>query len=401
LTKNKEDNIVIEKNIKLRKQSNQLKWTANNKTIQELTDIINITELQQELKTILEHIDTHISNEKYQKELDELKIIMTWYNNYEQIIELKRDIDTIQNKITLLETIVDETDTLNEIKRLKKQRLLRDKVLKIKDAKKPLIEQITKQKEWDELKELQSKLDASKTYNDKKEIIKEKEKLQKNNTDIEDKLKICQNMYNEQEEKYRLDKEHLSILQYRKSANKKVLNDIKILDKELMKLETDIIPLQDYNDIMGNKGITSKLLFNKIKAVEEYINCIISNFTRYTIIIMYDEKKQTMNIITKNKDSDNYLSIGSLSGYEKLIMQVSFKRALNKFSYNSKSSLIIIDEALDCLDQINFITVLPEVINLVTQDYSMCLAISQRSIEHISDNIITLECENDISYIVH
>lgn len=200
--------------------------------------------------------------------------------------------------------------------------------------------------------------------------------------------------FEQQEQKVRDLKEDLRVYQYRLEQQEKVQRELITLEAELVDLEKSIIPHQQYHTIMGNKGITSKLLFNKIKSIEEYINTIIKQFTKYKLVILYDEKKQSINMLTENKEDHNYLSTARLSGYEKLMLQIAFKRALNKFSYNSKSSLIIIDEALDCIDQDNFLTCLPEVMNLVTQDYSNCLAISQRDISHISDHIVRINTQS-------
>jgi DNA repair exonuclease SbcCD ATPase subunit len=148
---------------------------------------------------------------------------------------------------------------------------------------------------------------------------------------------------------------------------------------------------------MNPKGISAKLLFSKIRSIQDYINTITERFTKYRIEILYYDNKQTINVLTENKTTGAKLSITRLSGYEKLMLQLAFKRALNKFSYNSKSSLIIIDEALDCIDQDNFASRLPDVISLLAQDYGVTVAISQRDISHISDNIIRLHSVNGVS----
>ena len=102
-----------------------------------------------------------------------------------------------------------------------------------------------------------------------------------------------------------------------------------------------------------------------------------------------------MLIVADDIDTGKSLSTTRFSGYEKLMLQLAFKRALNKYSYNSKSSLIIIDEALDCIDMENFQAKLPDVMNMITQDYSTCLAISQRDISHISDNNMFIVKDKD------
>jgi DNA repair exonuclease SbcCD ATPase subunit len=148
---------------------------------------------------------------------------------------------------------------------------------------------------------------------------------------------------------------------------------------------------------MGSKGIASRMLYHKISSIQGYINSILNSFTRYNVNIIFDDKKQTMSIIAEDRDSGKALSTTRFSGYEKLMLQIALKRALNKFSYNSKSSLIIIDEALDCIDSDNFNVKLPDIMGLITQDYSTCLAISQRDISHVADVNMTIRRENGCS----
>jgi hypothetical protein len=161
-----------------------------------------------------------------------------------------------------------------------------------------------------------------------------------------------------------------------------------------------LLPYERYARIMSNRGIACRLLYLKIKAIEGYINRIIQSFTKYTVHILYDDAKQSISIITENRLTNEHLSIQRLSGYEKLMLQVAFKRALNKFSYNSKSSILIMDEALDCIDGENFQTKLPEVIAMIAQDYAIAIAISQRDISHISDRSIAIRLVNGYSRVL-
>ena len=84
------------------------------------------------------------------------------------------------------------------------------------------------------------------------------------------------------------------------------------------------------------------------------------------------------------------MSFQRLSGYEKCVVRIALKRAINKFSCNSKSSLAIIDEAFDCIDENNFTSKLPQLISLIAEDYDVTLIISQRDISHIADKTIKI-----------
>ena len=199
------------------------------------------------------------------------------------------------------------------------------------------------------------------------------------------------------QEKYNSLLTQIQLAHYKQTEYEKYTTQLNAVSAEIIKEQKRLVPFECYNKLMSNRGIPCKLLYMKIKAIEGYINRIIETFTKYRVHILYDDTKQSITIITENKITSEHLSIQRLSGFEKLMLQVAFKRALNKFSYNSKSSLIIIDEALDCIDNENFHSKLPEIMNMIAQDYAIAIAISQRDISHISDRAIKINTENGYS----
>jgi DNA repair exonuclease SbcCD ATPase subunit len=385
LSKNK----IISNNIKIRGYQCQKRWDEICQELDELFRHIDQYKINQEVDEINRQISIHNNNSKYQDEMSKLKQDIKWYDVKEKYDRLNKKLDIINKKLAIYEFLKLEKD-MDEIAESKKA----TKELPIID------DQLKKQIKWENNNIIRQKIDSYYLIEENKiNELKIKEINQKIDM-LVDAKNHNESMNKNHNDKISNIKEEIRIIKYKREQHKKFQKEITIIEEKIVKLEKDIQPVKDYNEIMGNKGIASKILFNKIKSIEEYINNIISKFTRYKVIILYDEKKQSINIVTRNKDTENYLSICRLSGYEKLMLQVSFKRALNKFSYNSKSSLIIIDEALDCIDQENFTSRLPDVINLVTQDYSTCLAISQRDIQHISDHIIRLQRDqNNVSYV--
>jgi hypothetical protein len=335
---------------------------------------------------VQEMIDYFLALDNHNSLLSERKVLDKKYEESQlqsQYLQLEMEISTIQKDIDLHSKAKDISENIknteNQIKinnkQLTEQRIF-ERYLHLKDINQKL-DNLAKNKET------QITIDG----------------IKQDLNDIQNDISMQESIYDEQNILFSKAKEELSLMDYELNKQLEIKENISNVERTLIKMEKDIVPYKEYNIIMGNKGITSKLLFNKIKSIEEYINSIIQTFTKYRINILYDEKKQTINMITENKNDENYLSTTRLSGYEKLMLQIAFKRALNKFSYNSKSSLIIIDEALDCIDQDNFLTKLPEVMNLITQDYSNCLAISQRDIAHISDHIVKIKKEQGCSII--
>lgn len=170
------------------------------------------------------------------------------------------------------------------------------------------------------------------------------------------------------------------------------------LQQDILTSEKRIDLLEMYDTIIGNKGMTSRMLYAKLAAVEDYINKIMT-FSKYKVRISMEDGRSEMTVLVQNTETAKWLSTHRLSGYEKLLLQIAFKRALNKYSYITKCGLIILDEALDCIDQENFHGKLPDIINMITKDYYSCLAISQRDITHICDRQIIIRKVNGISFI--
>jgi DNA repair exonuclease SbcCD ATPase subunit/DNA repair exonuclease SbcCD nuclease subunit len=262
-----------------------------------------------------------------------------------------------------------------------------------------LEEKIVLAKERDhvnDLYELKRRLELQlSTYDKNRELKEFCQKLQED----ESLYAHIQSQFKSKQIQLEQTRSQLALLVYRKEQQDKLFKEFQEVETTLLDKEQVIRPLQEYSKIVGNKGIPSRLLYLKISALTEYINNIIGAFTRYRVMIIYDESKQTINILVSDSDSCQNLSITRLSGYEKLILQLAFKRALNRFSYNSKSSLIIIDEALDCMDDENFHTRLPDIVDLITQDYAVCLVISQRDITHISHNVINIQKDEQCSWV--
>ena len=303
------------------------------------------------------------SNRKLIEEKLKYEEMITYYDILEDINITKQNLGYIKAK-TQITQIISEIDILKG--RLKRQR------------------------EWERYEYL---VESSRILNstiELKGLKPELMNLQRAVTRSKARVASCQSSLNRVQES-------LAVMGYKVKEQVKYGIELKKKDTELIDLELELKPMQDYNVLMGNKGIACKLLFNKIKSIESYINNITQTFTKYRISIFFDEKKQTMHIIADDVDNGKSLSTSRFSGYEKLMLQIAFKRALNKYSYNSKSSLIIIDEALDCIDMDNFFSKLPDVMNMITQDYATCLAISQRDISHISDTNMTIRREDGCS----
>jgi DNA repair exonuclease SbcCD ATPase subunit len=352
---------------------------------------LNKHQLVQEYSQLCAEEERHYNNQEIQLQIDYLEAITKLDKLTKEISELDNCRSQIENRIYLLE--IEKDIGLVRLNLDAHQRLdgLRKELALLKTNITDTEKQLAEQELFDQYAALQERDSRLQIHDYNLELEQCIVDVRSDLDVIESEITSIEQEITEHDNCVKELKEQLSVLNYRYREQENIKERLDKTEQRLIQLEKDIIPYQEYNSIMGNKGITSKLLFNKIKAIEDYINTITQQFTKYKIWIVYDDVKQTINMITENKTDGNYLSTSRLCGFEKLMLQIAFKRALNKFSYNSKSSLIIVDEAFDCIDQENFLTKLPDALNLITQDYSNCLAISQRDISHISDSILTIK----------
>lgn len=400
-----EINQHIDHNNELHRKIAQTTYIENQRKITQLQEQYNTYQEQlekhhmvQEYKRLCEEESHHYDNQEIQVQIDYLEAM-------EKVDKLTIDRQTLDSARSEIENRILCIEVEHNIKQVRADL---DAHQRLNELHKTLIEikrdfdvtetQLAKQEVFDHYRALNERDQRLQTYDYNVELQSCIRDVQSDLDQIDAEIVSMERELMDQDNHVKALKEKLSVLNYRYQEQDNIRARLEQTEQQLIQLEKDIIPYQEYNSIIGNKGITSKLLYNKIKAIEDYINSITQKFTKYTIHIVYDDKKQTINIITEA--DGHYLSTARLCGFEKLMLQIAFKRALNKFSYNSKSSLVIVDEAIDCIDQGNFLTKLPEAINLITQDYANCLVISQRDIAHISDSIITITQQGGCSRLI-
>ena len=353
-------------------------------------NLVTLESLQEELKDIhlwkdKEELEAHEHNTELLEQIKGLKDNMKKAEARLQAAELREQLEQLNSIITMYEVSEDIATAKQNLHYHKTKKELA--CLEVEYEALNL--NISRQEDWERFNYLSDAIESYEAARQAERLKPELQWLQSEITSAKSRVAGAQ-----LELKKLTDRQ--SLMEFKIGQQKTYQEETDRLTEELVRLESDAKILSDYNLLMGSKGIASKMLFHKIKSVETYINSILTSFTRYNLSIIFDDKKQTMHIIADDKETGKSLSTARFSGFEKLMLQIAFKRALNKYSYNSKSSLIIIDEALDCIDAENFMSKLPDVMNLITQDYSTCLAISQRDISHISDINMTIIQEGNL-----
>ena len=243
-------------------------------------------------------------------------------------------------------------------------------------------DELLKQKEYEDYTKLTATVTVIELIIQNNELIKERETMIQDKQSLRYKeLQITVNSLNNS---LIINEEKLK--NYNKASEK-----IKQTIQEIKDIETHLKMLEDYDKLISNKGLPSKILYDIIKSIEYYINSVITSFLNYQLQFLFDYEKQYLEILCLNTKTEKMLSFQRLSGYEKCVVRIALKRAINKFSCNSKSSIIVIDEAFDCIDEDNFIKRLPQLISLISADYDLALIVSQRDISHVADKVIKIK----------
>ena len=127
-------------------------------------------------------------------------------------------------------------------------------------------------------------------------------------------------------------------------------------------------------------------------------NLIFSSNTKYKIKHQLDDKTLTFHII--DKTSNVSLDPSRLCGFETVILDISLNRAALDISNHNKPSIFIVDERLDCIDQIQFTDVVSKLSSILKQHFHINIIISHRDIpEDVIDDKIKIGHLNNCSYI--
>ena len=167
----------------------------------------------------------------------------------------------------------------------------------------------------------------------------------------------------------------------------------------LTQLQERLEVLEKYNQLVSSNGIPKKLLIQYLMQIEAFVNCIISISTFYQLKIGYDPDKNSIYFIMIDTRNQKGLSLKSLSGMESVVTKLAIKAALNKYSHNAKSGIIIVDEAIDSFDNNNIDQMLPKVVQQILNDYDQILLISQHDISQVANHTLEIVRNNGISII--
>lgn len=139
--------------------------------------------------------------------------------------------------------------------------------------------------------------------------------------------------------------------------NKNVNDKQKQIKKELSTLQQQDNLYKIYKGIVNDKSLPKMILSNTIKQIEKEANKVVYSLAGLMVYIANNETEKAeegtkWEILIKK----NGMTLGSeqVSGYERFVINVALKMALDKYKFYSGSSIFFIDEAFDCVAEDNF-----------------------------------------------
>lgn len=205
-------------------------------------------------------------------------------------------------------------------------------------------------------------------------------KYSKHNKILQKRIQECEDTYNIlNEEKsslvYKIKDTEQNVDLYRRIMLK-IENDRKKIDA--LKHEENI--LSKYSRIIKKDGVPLKILNETIPKIQKKINIILDNFVDFKLELVATEKNIMIYIVYDDAKWD----VSGCSGFEKFIINIVFRIALQDITNISRPDFIAIDEGWGCFDENNLQKV-DTIFNIVKSYYEYVLIITH--IDKLKDNV--------------
>lgn len=123
----------------------------------------------------------------------------------------------------------------------------------------------------------------------------------------------------------------------------------------------------------AGQDMISNMLHMRLSGLQAEINRILLPYTNYRLEI------SSTQFICRNSQTNQALSCSRLSGYEKLVLELALKACFNKYCAHNRSSMFIVDEGFDVMDQSNFDRI-DRLCAQLHEEYDTLVLISQREL---------------------
>lgn len=359
--------------------------------IEQLENCKNFNQLSNDIADMSKNIDIQLKNQKIDDEINTLENKM---QNIEFINEIK-DIDKLINEASEIDKLIsDEKIKLNDVSKLLETAENMKMISENIQNRNNLVKEIEKiklnsniQKEIDDAKneikyneQINHFIELEKLYN---KFINASEQLDEINK-IDNNIDTYVNKINKlQQESQMLSSNcgtltaNIDELKDKKDKNIEKLKKINDINSELIIVKKMITMLTTYKEMVKYDGVPNALIKKKKEDICKFVNDFIKGFTNLKVDIIDDT-------VCVEKDK-KWFHVGNVGGFESWLISVAFKTALNRFSYYSKSAIMLIDEEVDCIDVANFDKKLPAILDKLKHFYYSILLVSHRDISKLKD----------------
>lgn len=278
---------------------------------------------------------------------------------YDDILELFSELDSGEylgrsHKIKMYEEQIITNNNNDEIQN--KIKVISDDIYKTENK-------------LNKLKQLIYFKEQNEMFEDNKEKIKIKCELENNRLIFYNKKKILQKNVSEFDGEYKYQELLNETINKNNEYIKNITNEITIIKSELN-------VLMIYRDIMNEKCLPKMILNSSIKKVSVDANMII--YQLIGLYVEFDTESDDKWEIYIKKNGMN-LGVEHVSGFEKLVINIGLKIAMDKNQYGSSVKFFAIDESLDCTGTNNFYK-LDEIFKVLQQNYNTVLIISHNDL---------------------
>lgn len=249
-------------------------------------------------------------------------------------------------------------------------------------------------KELDQLQEYEEYL----VYTEYKRLY-DLHEINKENTDKLKTIKDTMNIISQNKKELQTElKDLYTTLARHKLVNSqhKIANDkIKILQESMINLKKEENIYKIYKGIVNDKALPKLILNDTIKKVELEANKLV--YSLAGLLIKINESEIDLEVGKWDltiKKNNMILGTEQVSGYERFIINVGLKMAIDKHKFYAGTNIFFIDEAFDCVSEDNFDKIDELFDYLKTNVYKNILIISHNEeLKKKVDHLINIETD--------
>ena len=326
----------------------------------------------------------YIESEKHAEIINTLE----YHENYQVKLEFHKNKKQVEECTDEISDKVKKQNEIDKIMKFLQQKIkwLEEKSkLEIKDAEiesdlmqLKKLDEFNEMKEYYELQKENNRLFFTEKFH---HLIKQTEKLKKELKNLED-------------EKISWLKKKDHVLAEIKNYNR-LSSKISECRKKEESTQSELSVYENYMKLFHRDKIPLTMLESMLSVFTRIVNEVFKNHTKYIFKHELNSKTQKLEFNVTDRTTKNKLPTSLLSGFESIILKMAINKACSEISTHSRSRLICVDEALDCLDNQRFDKDLPQIIDAMTQEYQLVLIISHRDLPKgiVSNNIKIIKKE--------